>query len=269
MKKLILITTLILVLSVGYFQTTKRESLNLSGIDSGMIGYWPLDTRDNVWTSGTTGTTENRGSTGLKGTFTSMTQSFSANKVGVVSESLRFDGSNDRIITADFAAWDGATTVSACAWVKPVAFDVDLVFLSKRTTGIGLLFWRDDEAALSGRTETYSVFMQGDGGDSARVEGATGIGNSPYWTHVCFTLQAANTEGMRLYINGVEDPNSPVDTSSLVSWSGNSNSMNIGANPNGTLPFNGYIDDVRIYTRILSREEIQVIYRQCITRIYK
>ena len=64
---------------------------------------------------------------------------------------------------------------------------------------------------------------------------------------------------MRLYIDGMEDPNSPVAHIGGIE----SNSFNVCIGRNEERPgreFNGLIDDVRIYSYALSEDEIKAIY---------
>jgi hypothetical protein len=65
-------------------------------------------------------------------------------------------------------------------------------------------------------------------------------------------------ETVRLYLNGVEVGADTAATGTITSYSG---SMIIGIHANlASNPFNGVIDDVRVYTRALSADEVRSLY---------
>lgn len=64
------------------------------------------------------------------------------------------------------------------------------------------------------------------------------------------------SEQARLYINGSEDASGDLSTGQTA------NSIQIGNNPAFDEPFDGWIDDVRIYNRALSPSEISTLYTE-------
>ncbi|MHC4498685.1 MAG: LamG-like jellyroll fold domain-containing protein [Planctomycetota bacterium] len=76
------------------------------------------------------------------------------------------------------------------------------------------------------------------------------------WTHVCATYDGDN---FMLYIDGVLQDDI-IDADGSIDMD-NPNVLTIGAHPTPTSYFDGSIDDVRIYDRALSGEEIQQVYQ--------
>jgi hypothetical protein len=78
------------------------------------------------------------------------------------------------------------------------------------------------------------------------------------WVHVAVTFDTTNG-AMQLYINGVPDATSQY-TGGL--WAANTNPLKIGSlgTPSGAAPFDGLIDEVKIYSRALSASEIANTY---------
>ena len=95
----------------------------------------------------------------------------------------------------------------------------------------------------------------------------SGVANTPNnifnfneWTHVVFTYDkdAGGTDEVKIYVNGVyasactRDYSAPIGT--------NNNNITIGQNSGVTFT-NGKIDELSIYNRALSANEISELYR--------
>ena len=73
------------------------------------------------------------------------------------------------------------------------------------------------------------------------------------WVHVVYTH---NSNQAKLYVNGNEV--SSTDPGGNISW--NQDDYAIGARPSGRHPMTGKIDDVGIWSRILTQTEINYLY---------
>ncbi|OGZ04884.1 MAG: hypothetical protein A2845_00070 [Candidatus Lloydbacteria bacterium RIFCSPHIGHO2_01_FULL_49_22] len=227
---------------------THRDELT-----SGLVGEWTFDGKDMIPNVRDVSGQGNHG--GLQN------QNPTTTTIGKIGQGLSFDGVDDSINLGDVAVVDTAATLSSCAWVKHDVLTSDDGIISKITAGAadGFVFFRDDVGSVSGRTDTYSIVISDSTDTStARIEGATGASQANVWTHVCFTFETSGT-GLRLYINGVEDANSPVSTVTIAAINGGSQALEIGNNSLGAL-FSGAIDETRIYTRVLSADEIKRLY---------
>lgn len=227
-----------------------------STLDSSLIGYWTFDGGNLLQNASDSST---GGNTGYLKNFTATTT-----LPGRVGQGLSFDGVNDYVTAGDIAAVDSATTLSACAWVyhDTVTADGNIIGKSNVATD-GVILFRDDVGSVSGRTDIYTIYIADSADtDQTRVESATGSSPVQRWTHVCMTFTAGSATGLRLYINGSEDANSPASTASITAVDAGTNPVTIGVFSDlSTSPFDGVIDDVRLYTRVLSSAEVTRIYQ--------
>ena len=181
---------------------------------------------------------------------------------GYLGKGFEFDGDGDSINLGDIDVIDSATELSGCAWVYHDDLDSDDTIFEKYNSGDGLFFWRDNVAAWSGRTDTYAISVySSSGAEQIRVEGAQGISLLQTWTHVCFTYIGNDVTGLRLYVNGVEDANSPNSTVGIIEIDAGGKDLYVGGlEDTPGYDFNGSIDDVILFNRSLSAEEITALY---------
>jgi len=230
---------------------TKINAPQNNQITNGLVGLWTFNGPD---MSGTTA--YDRSGQGNNGTLTNGPSP----AIGKVGQALKFDGSNDSVNTGDIAAIDAATTLSVSVWVKHASITDDDIITSKGDTGLSspFTFFRDNVGSVSGRTDVYAVFINGT--TDCRLETATNSSPLDTWTHVAMTFQAGSATGLRIYINGVEDANSPASASTCNDIDASVNAWTIGLTASGATPFNGLIDEIRVYNRALSAKEIQTLY---------
>ena len=179
--------------------------------------------------------------------------------------SRSFDGIDDVVAFGDLPSVRGATSLTFAAWVYLNGTTADQTVFSNiqpdNSIGIWLLF--DDVGAVSGRTNTYTIFIADAADtDSARVEGATNAAVSGSWQRVAFTFQASSTTGLRLYVDGSEDANSPASTSTIASLDpGGAVSHRLGLRPDAGSPLGGLMAHAQIWTRVLGLNEINQALR--------
>ena len=173
-----------------------------------------------------------------------------------------FDGTNDFLDVGDHALVDVATELSECAWVyhDTITADDDISAKIDSSATVGFVFHRDETGAVSGRTDMYAirVFDSADT-DSALIEGATDSSPVATWTHVCFSYLASSTTGLRMYVNGVEDANSPASTSTIAAIDAGTNVLRVGSSALNRY-FDGNIDEVAVWNRSLTVAEIKNLY---------
>lgn len=178
---------------------------------------------------------------------------------------VRCDGTNDYVTYGDVGSLDGQTQLTVAAWVY---FDVDTVdsYIGSKydsTTYKGFLFLRDDVAGVSGRTDTCHIVISDQSGvHTARVEGVNNACIAGQWYHVAFTAISGSSTGLRLYIDGVEDANSPASLSSFtyVMHSSNPASLYAGAGSGGTTSrIDGNIAEFAVWNKVLTSDEISML----------
>jgi hypothetical protein len=173
-----------------------------------------------------------------------------ARVAGVRGYALSFDGVDDWVTVADAASLDLATGMTLEAWVNPATLDGwDTVLLKQQ--GVGAF--------------SYALYAHDGGGlpegapvpsGNVRVAAAPQTVRGPaqlpagVWTHVATTFNGVT---QRLFVNGVEVSSRPQSGTISVG----SGVLRVGGN--SSFPgefFKGLIDEVRIYNRALSAEEI-------------
>jgi hypothetical protein len=168
-------------------------------------------------------------------------------------------GSNENIQ----ARLGNPVQLTVCAWIYLNSMTDDDQIMGRCESGVtnGWLLFRDDVSSLSGRLDVYTMYVEdGNGGASAvRVESAA-YPTLNKWTHICGTFIRSSATGLRLYINGVEDSNSPKSVATIDNIQGGVSPFYIGTRQDGTVPFNGFIEEVKVWDRALTAAEISLDY---------
>ncbi|MFQ6119136.1 MAG: LamG-like jellyroll fold domain-containing protein [Methanosarcinales archaeon] len=168
---------------------------------------------------------------------------------GKFGKALRFDGVDDYVEVPDSPGLDITDAITIEAWVKPLTLTSNTYPMWKVNTyglGYGILI-------IGGASDKYQ-FAFHDGGSWQYVNTATSptIGN---WYHIVGTFDGLN---IRIYVNGALE--------NTASYSGGinptTNTLVIGSGSPTVGHFNCIIDEVRIYNRALSAEEIKAHYER-------
>ncbi|OHA11522.1 MAG: hypothetical protein A3H71_01300 [Candidatus Sungbacteria bacterium RIFCSPLOWO2_02_FULL_48_13b] len=231
---------------------------NKSTIRDGLVGHWSFDGAD-------MGTTSARDASGNANTGWLINGTQKA--IGRIGQALNFDGSNDYVNAGSAAALDNLSQISVSAWVFPRTFggngNNDGVIISKSNTSINVGGWGIQLTGSTGSPCTVVNFKFAVDYDVQDLRRDTNFGSITcgVWQHVVATWDgSANTSGIRLYINGVE-------TSYGSEWSGVTSRvsdaaypMRIGNSGLGNDTWGGIIDEVRVYNRALSPDEVKRLY---------
>jgi hypothetical protein len=206
-----------------------------------LVGEWKLNE-----SSGNAADTSGNGNTG-----TVYGATWTTGKYG---NALSFDG-NDYVSVADSNSLDfGANDFTIAFWVKPNALGSDHEFISKfyntGTWGDGIIL----EHAAGGVGLRFVTRPNTADTIGTQVSYANSI-SVGYWSHVV-ALRTGST--LKLYINGLEKAST---TGSADNVNTNVN-MEIGRLGSIGRYFNGTIDEVRIYNRSLSADEIKALYEE-------
>jgi len=198
---------------------------------SGLVAWWPGDGNANDIIGTNNGT---------------LLDNATANASGMVGQAFSFDGVNAVVNAGTNSFFDfsgGSADFTIEAWVKPAALPSNL------STGFASKTQGNFDGWVFGMFYDGSLFFSGCGYwevDSRPVVLATGV-----WSHVAVT----HTGGTyRLYCNG-----SQVGSGSGGTWSGSAAQLQFGRDPNRQY-YNGLLDDISIYDRALSSNEIAAIY---------
>lgn len=189
-----------------------------------LLGWWSFDDNSSVDSgSGSNNASPQNGATYATGKF---------------GTSARLDGDNDYYQVGNPANLK-ISSGSILAWIKTAGTSVDAKAIVAKSEAYGMFL----------DNNVFKIYDWGGGGfRSTGVNLADGA-----WHLVGMTFQSGVGSGTVLYIDG-----NPVLTTTMSVFNQNNN-FEIGSNM-GTQNFFGWIDDVRVYTRILSATEIANIY---------
>jgi hypothetical protein len=205
----------------------------------GLVGHWKFDETSGTAVADSSGNSNN-------GTLTNGP----VWSTGKISNALFFDGADDYVnVTSDSSLNVYPLTVSA--WIKTSANNsnqrgVISKYLSASLNGYQIFLRGGDIYAWYFKDENNSVYGSGDGL-------AGGAVSDNEWHHIIFTVDAT---GGKLYVDNIQK-----DSKAWVGTPGSTTSsqdLRIGSYPpDATNYFPGSIDDVRVYSRVLSVSEIQ------------
>ncbi len=161
--------------------------------------------------------------------------------------SRSFDGSGDEISIGNTTEHDNLTDWTIHSWAKLNNLTGDRVIIGNWPTFGLLTFFFDDVASASGRTDVWHVFISG----QDRVESATSAAVVDTWQAVNGSYDA--TTEIQLWIDGVEDANSPTAISETNM--GLNNDLVIAALPAGGRVMDGFLSHITWWDVVLSDNE--------------
>ena len=214
---------------------------NLLTLNSGLVGYWTFDGKDVV-----NGVARDKSGNANHGSLVNIaTSTFYA--PGKIGQGFNFDGSNDYVSVGNNTVLAPTTAVTISAWVKPLR-KVDSSHYSAITSrgSINYLFMVRQGGIVLFYLPGVQNWVTGDGAKDL-FDGQ--------WHHALVTYDGSF---QRLYIDTTLISSSAI-TGNITS---NSNATLLGRDTTGAsnYNFNGLMDDVRIYNRALSPQEISQLY---------
>jgi len=191
------------------------------------------------------------------GTISGATWSDDSGQAGMTSKSLKFDGSNDfvsRTYTNDSELAPGTSPFSVSTWFKHPS----------TVTGTDTLISRYSSTGSGGG---YKVYMNSSGYICFGIDDDTTWGPDDSacttvsyadsnWHHV---LAIKGTSTIAVYIDGVQKASTTLTTTN--SLTGSSPAFYVGIDSDGASnPWDGFIDEVRVYNSARSEEQINQEY---------
>jgi len=168
---------------------------------------------------------------------------------------MTFDGINDYFNVGNISSlnFERTDAFSISAWVERVGSGTTQFIFSKATnsspyTGYSIYINPSNQIASNINISYPSNHLS--------VNGNTTLNTS--WNHVCVTYDgSSNATGIKLYLNGVAETTSSAGQTSITGTLSNSHPVNIGARNSSDLFFNGQIDEVAIFDKALTADQIQ------------
>jgi len=163
---------------------------------------------------------------------------------------MRFDGTDDRVVPP-CGCIANLTAFTIMGWIK-----------SSQSSTTQYLYQEQNDSTIAqvafGFNEDFSGDLTAFNLDDASAAWTTQVtGLNPtdgQWHHVAVVQSSKSAAAM--YFDGIQ-----VATASATIGTVTTQGRSIGSRRDGTAPFNGSIDDVRVYTRALAADEIVAVYR--------
>jgi hypothetical protein len=214
------------------------------GLEQGLVGFWSFDGQDMAGN-----TAFDRSGQGNNGTLTS-----GAKQIGRIGQALELDGNNNHVNLGNPPVLRFTSSFSISAWAKADTFpNTDSDIVNKFSGGIdGYVF-----TVSKDNVRPQLLFYLGTNSNSGRYSSQTIVPGS--WYHFVGVYNSQQ-QTLDVYINGArdnEDLIAPVPASIVDSGT----DAAIGDDFDfGFRTWDGLIDEVRIYNRALSPDEIRRLY---------
>lgn len=208
----------------------KTIDLNLVSTVKKPVAHWKLDE-----TTGTTAVDSENGHDGI------LTDGPVWEAAGEIDGALDFDGVNDRIIVNHDSSLALTSALTMTAWVKNQDSSLSSTYriISKEQSGQNDAYWM----AISGTT----IYM----GIGGNFFAASTTMTTNQWYHLAGTYDDTADE-VRIYLDGVL-----LSTQSTAAvLNANTANIQIGNNWQNSKPWNGLLDDVRLYDFALTTTEV-------------
>ena len=228
------------------FNTAASNFTTGSTLTNGLVGYWTFDGSAVNWT---TGIVADSSGSGNNGTIVAMSTT-SSPAAGKLGQALNFNGSNSYVGISAGVPLPGDATI--CAWVNA------------RSLGNRAIVDREDVTAHEYELYSFASGKIGIGWDTnlAKFRETTNVVlTTGVWYHVCATRTSDGLTA-HIYINGSEPALDPI-TGGTIPTMGVAGTYIGDELPSGcgaTCVWDGKLDDVRLYNRILNASEAKQLY---------
>ena len=217
-----------------------------SSLNDGLVGYWKMD--EASW-NGTEGEVIDYSGNGNNGT----SAGGATTNIGKFGNGGLFDGIDNRITVSSSDSLNPVSQVSLTAWVKPTTMadngsPVYRVIAGKYTSFTTTTqYW-----LIYHEVNRQFIFAVGNG-STVVTAGSPTYEPDNQWHSIVGTYDGKNA---KLYMDGLllntsAEMQGPLYTGTTV--------LNIGKD-SGARPYNGIIDELRIYNRALSEGEVAQLY---------
>jgi len=212
---------------------------------TGLVGYWKLDESSGLGAPDASGLGHPGVLINMKG------DEWTSGKAG---RALQFDGTNDVVRVLDHNDLDLTTAGTLACWMKVKTYGPFAGIIHKG----GQTSFNDETYSLQFWDGTRMRLYLNSASSSVYLETATSFSRG-VWYHVAAVWDGS---GMRFYVNGNLDRST---TTKLAAKTSTGN-VHVGAqlvtyysSSYKNFPFDGVLDDVRMYNRALSIAEVQDI----------
>ena len=216
----------------------------------GLLGYWKFD-----------GDTADSSGNGHDGILTSGAALAADVPPGTTGQSLQVNGGEQHVLVPHSDKLDVTEAITIAAWVKPVG-DVgwDGVLAKNPSEGSGVNQAGNYELRIeNGGRFLHFLHQQGEVDDTAFHQGTDAIVTGGEWSHVAITGDTVSGDVL-FYING-ELSQMIEGIIAVDAFPTNTNPLYIGSRADFFTAMDGFIDEVALFGRALTAEEIVAVFQ--------
>lgn len=187
---------------------------------------------------------------------------------GIMGSALEFDGSNDQADGTDDTDLEFSNTedFTMMGWFYRDTATSDDVLMDKgkRTSANndeGFIIWVDDSTDTVNLRVTDGTTNCSVAPCSFNLAGTTTF-LTPGWHHFAVVFDQDDSTKTKIYIDGIDDNATTADTIGNVGALAGANEFNFGSTTNGGEPFDGKLDDMRIYRYARTHAQIMWDYNR-------
>jgi hypothetical protein len=228
-------------------------------IDTSLVAYYPFNGNANDESG-------NSYHGQLGDNTTSKSPTLATDRYGNADKAYSFDGNNDYIALNKYVTHNSISEITVCAWVLSTDTTNDKFIIS---------FDRSESyrLALNDDVNTYVGWDTTDANRTTHDLGTSGSYEDGNWHHICGWFNSSSTVDKKIFVDGVMVTSNSnthsgrnLGTSDrskhygFIGWGSEASSFDGNGNVHQNQFMKGKIDDVRIYSRSLSGEEISALY---------
>lgn len=231
---------------------------NTVALSNGLVGYWTMDGPSIDWRKNQVADISGNGNTG---TLINMSTS-SSPTAGKIGQALKFDGSSSYVDTTNNANVTPSTPFSLSIWAKKTGnADAELIETGNNDSPYDGVWF---EYGGSGANDNKIRFALSDTTSHVWQIDAISATASGAWHHIVAAYDGSNTiGGLHIYVDGSLMASSVSgNTGPLVTIGNRPWVIGTVQSSNKVFFFPGSLDDVRVYNRALSAQEVQQLYKQ-------
>ncbi len=219
-------------------------------------GHWKFNENTGTSTADASGS----GNTGTLATLPTPGGPGPSWATGQIGSALNFDATDDVVNVGSPSSLDNLPAITITAWIKPTTVGEGGSPGRIVHKGIGT---SPDQGWQFVTQATNSIAFAVDHGatDLNRVAAANSLGATlGVWKHVAVTWTgSATATNIKLYVDGAETAYGTTTNGGATRVLDENSSVFIGNDNSGARTFNGALDDVRIYNRVLTTTELTAI----------
>ncbi len=172
----------------------------------------------------------------------------------IIGQALDFD--DNTTLSVPWTGVQGNTPRTIALWMKTTEGGPIFVAWGNNIGGEKWHFRINDNA---GNGNVDAIRTEFAGGNQTV---ATSPVNDGEWHHIASVFEGEHPQDVKHYVDGLFDPNTwSVEPDTIIdTLSDENNNVHIGSDPGGGRMFGGVMDELRIYSRALSHEEIQALF---------